>query len=324
LSKILAESLDHVVVRSPNWVGDAVMAIPAVRELALTLKPKKLTMLARKPVGEVWSRFVFIDEVLEFPKENEAKVHQSLSMNAPDALVLYTNSFRSAWNGLKTGAKIKVGYAGNFRSLFLTNPVDAGFNIHMTDYYLKLLNLSDGKPDYSIDFPLLASEKNFADKIGDLKNAIGIPLGAKYGRAKCWPIENVKKLVAMIAERGENDIVIFGTESEKAVGDELKTIGGCIVKNLAGKTTIGEMASVMKRCKTIVANDSGPLHIASTVGVKVIALFGSTDPKSTSPKSGNVTVMKVSTECAPCFRRECDRDFACMKNIKAEDIFKEL
>ncbi len=324
MKRVDISKIKHVAVRSPNWLGDAVMCAPAVKAVNEIFKPEKLTVLARSELKDFWLRYNFVDEVSAFSRASEGSAHAMLASAGIDALILFTNSLRSAWNGLKTKAPMRLGYSGNFRSLFLTDPVEGDYRLHMTDFYLELLKFrGDGKARSAvIGFPILEEERQFAAELGKLNRVVGIPLGAKYGSAKCWPTEKLKELLKLIAADKRN-AVLFGTASEKELGDELSSIDPGIV-NLAGKTSIGQMAAVIDICDCIVANDSGPLHIAAAVGKRVIALFGSTDPKRTAPRLPNVKVIKVKADCAPCFKRECPVDFRCMENISARKIFEEI
>ncbi|MDH5543257.1 MAG: lipopolysaccharide heptosyltransferase II [Nitrospinota bacterium] len=324
----------EVAVRSPNWLGDAIMALPAIKALAGIFGDPSIngvgsiTILAREGLEDIFGRFPFVRDVVTFNRTSEARIHWGLSLSGVGKIILFTNSFRSAWNGYRTGAPLRAGYSGNFRSLLLTHRMPPDKTLHMTDYYLNLLKVF-GKSGFSkeIEFPLYEVERDFAASLGDLNGAVGIPLGARFGPAKCWPEEKLKELIGLIRSRTKRVVVLFGTKAERVQATELvefaKTVSpenGAII-DLTGRTTIGEMAAVMRSCEWIVANDSGPLHLAAAVGAKVLALFGSTDPVRTAPLSGNVRIINKSVECAPCYKRECPIDFRCMQEIGAEEVF---
>lgn len=325
MKPLLKSEIKNVAIRSPNWLGDAVMALPAVRAVSEIFTPERLTVLARGQIENFWGRYSFVDEVLPFSRGTEREAHRRLAKKGIDAFILFTGSFRSAWNALWTGAPIRLGYAGDLRSLLLTHPVRKNDRLHMTSYYLRLLKIADPS-DFSkhVEFPLKHEEVEFAGGVSPLAGAVGIPLGAKFGPAKCWPDVRLKEFLRIVMERTGRSVVLFGTEGEREQAGELADVNPERIQNLAGKTTIGEMAAVMDRCETIVANDSGPLHIAASLGKKVVALFGSTDPAKTSPRSRNVRIVKKDTDCAPCFERECPDDFHCMMDISAEEVFEEM
>jgi len=315
------EKIKRVAVRTPNWLGDAVMAVPAIKALSRVLEPDKLILLSRGTLENLFSRYDFIDEVIPFSHATEAEAHRKLNEKGADALILLTNSFRSAWNGFKTGAKIRLGYGGNFRSFLLTHAVKKPEKAHMTDYYLNLAK-TFGADDFpqTVEFPLTEAEKKFAESTSGLDGAIGIPLGARYGPAKRWPLENLSAFVRLAVNKTGRNIVLFGTASESGEAEKLAEPHAGRVINLTGKTTIGEMAAVMANCYCVVALDSGPLHVAGAVCKKVIALFGPTDPDKTAPRSENVKIIRGYADCAPCFKRDCPVGYICMKGITAEKV----
>ena len=318
------EEARRVLVRAPNWLGDAIMCIPAIKALAKALEPEELRVLAAGGLGEIFIRYPFVSRTLKFDKKDSNAVHRLLAKEKYDALWLFTNSFRSAYDGLATGCKIRVGYGGNMRDSLLTHPVPKTPKVHMIDYYLNLVSPFWGTLfSQSIDFPLLPREEEFAAKMADMDyGAVGIPLGAKYGPAKVWPHDNVKKLITLLAGT-QRRIVLFGTAAEAEQAAALEEAGKGLVVNLAGKTSIGQMAAVMKRCDWVVANDSGPLHLAGAVGVKTIAIFGPTDYNRTAPLSDNVRIVGKDVKCAPCLKRECpDGHHQCMIDIGAEELFE--
>ncbi len=228
---------------------------------------------------------------------------------------------RSAWNARKSGCEIRVGYSGNWRDWMLTHPVDKPKKGHMADYYLSLVDtLSAGDAPKKVGFPLLPEEKEFADAIDGLDNAVGFPLGARYGSAKCWPHEKVNDFINIVLKKTDKRVVLFGTSAESRQASELAVASRRVV-NLAGKTSIGEMAAVMERCGWIVANDSGPLHVATELKKNCVAIFGPTDANHTAPRCSNLRLVTSKADCAPCFKRECPTDHHCMKNISAEQIF---
>jgi heptosyltransferase-2 len=191
----------------------------------------------------------------------------------------------------------------------------------MIDYYMEIAR-SAGKhapPLGGVEFPLAAEEKEFATAFDIAPGSVGIPLGSRYGPAKRWPDESVKEFVRMVTEKTERTMVLFGTSEESGQAAELASDNTRVI-NLAGKTSVGEMAAVMDRCDWIVANDSGPLHVAAALGKKTIAIFGPTDPNRTAPLSERVTIVRQKPDCAPCLNRVCLTDHICMKEITAQMV----
>lgn len=312
-----------MLVRSPNWLGDAVMCLPAIKALHKALAPDELRVLVAGGFGDLFTRYQFVSRTLAFDKKDSGAVHALLAREKYDAIWLFTNSPRSAHDASKTGCPVRVGYGGNFRAWLLTHPVPKTPNIHMVDYYLNLISpFWGGLFSQEIGFPILLSEAQFAANLPGMEDgAVGIPLGARYGPAKTWPYFNLKRLVGMLAEGGRRT-VLFGTPAEAGMAAALESAGGGTVLNLTGRTTIGQMAAVMKRCGTVVANDSGPLHIAAATGAKTVAIFGPTNYNLTAPLSDNVRIVSKDVDCAPCMKRECPKDHRCMKEITAEEVYE--
>jgi heptosyltransferase-2 len=145
---------------------------------------------------------------------------------------------------------------------------------------------------------------------------IGINPGAAYGSAKCWPADRFRALALKLVEHGFQ-VVFFGDASTRDLANHLP------VQNLAGTTTLTELARHIQACALLVTNDSGPMHMASALGTKVVALFGSTDPNATGP-SGNATILNKKVACSPCFQRTCPIDFRCMTQITVDDVFSAI
>ena len=313
-------NIRRVLIRSPNWLGDMIMALPAIKALSAALNPEKLRVLTRAGFGTVFSRQPFVDDVAEFDRASEAAAHSRMSKEGYDALFLFTNSFRSAWNGRKTGCRVRVGYSGNFRGWLLTDRLEKHGGLHMNDFYMEIAKSAGAAPsDGNAAFPLTEEEKSFAAALDIESGTVGIPLGARYGPAKRWPDESVKEFVEMLMEKTDRPVVLFGTAAEADQAADLAH-KKARVKNLAGKTTVGEMAAAMDRCEWIVANDSGPLHVAAALGVKSVAIFGPTDPALTAPLAEGVTIVREKPDCAPCQQRICLIDHVCMKAITADMI----
>jgi heptosyltransferase-2 len=322
MKKIEKEAARRMLVRAPNWLGDAIMCVPAVKGLAAIFEPDELAVVARANLAGVFERYGFANKVRYVTRENSASEHKALAGSGYGVFFLFTNSFRSALDARATKCPVRVGYGGNFRGFLLTHVVPKTGKIHMVDYYLNLARpFGTHMFSQNADFPLLREETDFADGVDGLKGAIAIPLGAQYGRAKCWPHKNLKAFIKLVASSGGRRVVLFGTGSDVLEAESLESVAPKIVTNLAGKTTIGQMAAVMAKCDWVVANDSGPLHVAGALGVKTVALFGPTDPGRTAPMADCVRIISQNVDCSPCFKRECDRDHRCLNAITAEEIF---
>ncbi|MBI3793259.1 MAG: lipopolysaccharide heptosyltransferase II [Nitrospinae bacterium] len=318
--KLNLESARRILVRAPNWLGDAIMSLPAIKGLAEIFEPPELAVVAPASLDGLFERYGFINEVHYITKKNSFGAHKALA-GKYDAMFLFTNSFRSALHALAAKCPVRVGYGGNFRGPLLTNVMPKLKRVHMVDYYLNLVRPFGVRMfGQNADFPLLPEEAAFAENISGLDDAVAIPLGARYGSAKCWPHRQLKAFIKLAAG-DDRRVVLLGTNSDEMQGEALEDVAPTKITNLVGKTTIGQMAAVMARCAWVVANDSGPLHVAGATGVKTIAIFGPTDHSRTAPMADCVRLVTQNSDCAPCFKRECNGDHHCMEEISAEEIY---
>lgn len=204
----------RILVRAPNWLGDAIMCVPAIRGLAEVFEPEEIVVLARSSLDGLYERYAFIRRVQYITIKNSRRVHKEMSNSGFDAFFLFTNSFGSALEARLTKCPVRVGYGGNFRGVLLTHVVPKWKRVHMADYYLNLVRpFGAHKFSQHQEFPVLKEEADFADEIKGLDGAVGLPLGAQYGRAKCWPHKHLKSLIKLIASHGRR-AVLFGTKND--------------------------------------------------------------------------------------------------------------
>ncbi|HRZ86771.1 MAG TPA: lipopolysaccharide heptosyltransferase II, partial [bacterium] len=219
------------------------------------------------------------------------------------------------------------GYAKDMRGFLLSHAVkrDAGtLKLHHRDYYYRLIReIGDvGEPAAPrIDVGAqpagwAAQACSGAEKTG--KPLIGICPGGAFGPAKRWPAERFGELAAQLSERFGAGIVVCGGENDAPLAERIREACGELT-DLTGRTDLVQLAAVLARCDVVVANDSGPMHVASAAGAPVVAIFGSTDPRVTSPAGAHVIVSK-QLSCAPCLERTCEKDYACLKAVTVRDV----
>lgn len=152
---------------------------------------------------------------------------------------------------------------------------------------------------------------------------IGINPGAAYGSAKCWLPERFKQLSRRLLEFPKIKIVYFGDKAGASLVQEIcKELPDRVI-NLAGKTSLRELIALIQACNLFLTNDSGPMHVASALGIPFIALFGSTSDTITGPYQGGKVIHK-HVPCSPCYRRECPIDFRCMTRIEVKEVYEEI
>jgi heptosyltransferase-2 len=308
-----------LVVRSPNWLGDAVMALSAVRNLKTLAGHEPLTVAAPEKLAALWQACPFVDQVLSLPQPKSIRaVSGQLRAGKFGTALLLPNSLRSALEAFLAGIPRRVGYARGFRGFFLTRtvPVPARnpVRLHQKFYYLDLAATLGAPADDS--FPALRKSSTIPSASPP---QIAICPGAEYGPAKRWPIENFVAVAKQLIEKRGARVVILGAPGDAALAAELAAqVPGA--ENRAGQTTLGEFMAALESSRLVVCNDSGAMHLASALGVPTAAIFGSTEPALTGPLGSRTTVLRHHVPCSPCFLRECPIDFACMRSLTPERI----
>jgi heptosyltransferase-2 len=327
-----------ILVRMPNWVGDLVMATPILSDLRRAFPKASITAMCRTPLSELLKEDEAIDELFRFTpppnsflrRDEMRDIIAKIQGGRFDLGVLLTNSFSSAWWFWQGGVKRRLGYADHFRSLLLTDPVpfpkERGKE-HLVTTYKKLLaplgvEVSDTAPRLFVTPDEVEVSKQLLYQRGYKRGErlIGINPGAAYGSAKCWPPERYRALAKRLLQESDASIVFFGDASSFQMVKEICQGLPERVMDLAGVTSLRELACLIKDCDVFVTNDSGPMHIADAFGVKIVALFGSTDECVTGPFGQPEAVINKKAACSPCFKRVCPIDFRCMKEIGVDEV----
>jgi len=303
-----------LVVRSPNWLGDAVMALPAVRNLKTMLVNDPLTIAAPEKLVALWQACPFVDRVLalEQPKKLSVTAKQLRAGNFGSA-VLLPNSLRAAAEVWMAGIPQRVGYAKAGRRLLLTKAVSAPsrnpIRLHQLFYYLDLVTAIGGPDDASL--PTLRVDLPVASKPS---MTVALCPGAEYGPAKRWPAESFLAVAKHFTEKHRAKIILLGAAGDASIAEEIaRQIPDA--ENLTGKTSLAEFMSVLASANIVICNDSGAMHVASALNVPTVTIFGSTEPLLTGPMGTRTKVLRHHVPCSPCFLRECPIDFGCMKGI---------
>jgi heptosyltransferase-2 len=324
----------RLIVRAPNWLGDAVMAIPAMAAVRRTFEGRAIVLAAAPSIAPLFEERTPArpDEILTI---DPARERTQLRDARADAILLLPNSFGSAWIARRTGIAERWGYRAAGRGWLLTRsaPRPRG-PVHQVQYYLELVRAldigiateRDARP--RIDPQPATLEK--ADAI--LANAglssadtiVGFAPGAAYGHAKQWPPRRVAELIAELARRGAAAALVgAGADRDTGRAIESSLPPGTRVANLIGRTSLRQLVGVVARCAAFVSNDSGAMHIAAAVGVPLTALFGPTDERATAP-AGHADVILRDVFCRPCMLRECPIDHRCMKRIEVDAVLQSV
>ncbi len=320
------------------------MCEPALRGLRSLFPGAEVTMLAKSVVAELFRAAPELNRVLIYEDKG---VHAGISgkwalagllrRHGFDLAVLFQNAFEAAFIAWLAGIPQRYGYATDGRDFFLTKPVivpERRQSLHQVEYYwnlLKPLGLSGSAPLPTLH--VTAEESHELEVrlniLGSSRSEIliGINPGSTYGRAKRWLPERFAEVASRLAEQIGHDegrpvvVVILGAKGEESLGKDIASrINGRSVV-LSGATTIRELMAVVMRCRLLITNDTGPMHVAAACGVPVVAVFGPTDSSTTAPYGQERSVVREPVDCAPCLLRECPIDHRCMTRISADRVY---
>ena len=321
----------RLIIRTPNWLGDAVMALPAMAAVRRGFADRTLLIAAPKSIAPIFSETTDVapDEVLSIDSAREV---EQLRAARADAIIVLRNSFGSAWTAKRAGIAERWGYRGSGRGVLLTRGVARPRRLHQVEYYNTLARelgfdvAADARPG------LTASDRSLERAAALLIAAgaaldrplVGFAPGAAYGHAKQWPPERVVQVIAGLAEAGVGAVLVGARDDRDAARAIESTLPkGATVANLVGRTTLGELVGVVARCAAFVSNDSGAMHIAAALGVPLTAIFGPTDERVTAP-AGVADVILRPVFCRPCMLRECPIDHRCMKRIDVDSVLHSV
>lgn len=323
----------RLVVRAPNWLGDAVMALPALAAVRAALPDAHITIAALASIVPMFEEETSAapDAVLPIgDRSNESKL---LAAGNFDAALLLPNSFRAAWDARRAEIAERWGVSANFRGMLLTRRVvPSRGRIHHSAYYLALarglgFDAHESLPRISVRPQTAARAAALLGRhgAGPSTTLVGFAPGAAYGHAKRWPPSRVAQVVERLSRERHAVCVLVGAAGDRDAGREIESAlpPGVRVVNLIGHTDLRQLIGVLARCAAFVSNDSGAMHLAAALGVPVTAIFGPTDDRVTSPL-GNRDVLVHQVFCRPCMLRECPIDHRCMKGITAGAVFASV
>jgi heptosyltransferase-2 len=338
---------ERLVVLAPNWLGDAVMALPAFADLRRHFQDAEITVAARPAVAPMFTMVDSIDAVMTLPGSGGMRALtgwsddvRALSNGSFDTAILFPNSFATAFVTSKARIPERWGYATDWRGSLLTRAIAKPHGVcHQHAYYQALttaLGIEPGPPYASVR-PNVAQARQLLRDIGlDLDEPFVVfAPGAAYGRAKQWLPQRFAELADLIINQRGWSVVMVGSKADRAACEEITRRlpkKGTRINRLidfSGKSDLQTLAGVLSQASAVVSNDSGAMHLAGAVGTKVIAVFGPTNEARTSPLSAGAdapspVVMTHEVFCRPCMLRECPIDHRCMRGIHAADVLKAI
>jgi len=346
----------RILVRATNWVGDAVMSLPALRALKQRFPEARISILAKPWVADLYRREPFCDEIISYTARGAKwgwkwKVARELAERKFDCAILLQNAFEAAAIAWAARIPERIGYARDGRSALLTRAIAAPrvgeIPAHERFYYLELLrragiiesisgNRGLASDAIRLEGAAAASEAGRArfSELGFDRAVIGVSPGAAYGTAKRWLPERFAEAAAKVAKElnagvaGVAGVAIFGSKDERELCEQVAhmtraaigEVAGIPARNFAGETTLAEFIDLAAACRVFLTNDSGAMHIASALGVPTVAVFGATNDVTTGPIGPLSRVVREPVECSPCLRRECPIDHRCMTRVSAARV----
>ncbi|HYO91319.1 MAG TPA: lipopolysaccharide heptosyltransferase II [Pyrinomonadaceae bacterium] len=341
---IQTEGIRRVVVRGTNWVGDAIMTIPALRELRRVLPLAHITLATRPWAEGLFRDADFLDEILiyERPRRSPGALLRQVRewrSRSFDLAILFQNAFEAAVIAGLARVPVRVGYATDGRRPLLTHPLALPLwrsERHEVFYYMNIVSeleqLLYGASDVDEREPrfvLGVSEERKRDALQMLsqygskrgRKLIALCPGSTNSRAKRWPAERFAALADRLVEEMKADVLLIGSRDEMQVSQEVARLMTHEPVMLTGETDLAQLTAALSVVDLLVTNDTGPAHIAAALGRPTLVIFGPTDPRTTRPFSASAEVVRRPPDCAPCMLRDCPIDHRCMTGISHEEVY---
>jgi heptosyltransferase-2 len=336
---------DALLIRAVNWLGDAVLTIPALGAVRSACPQARITIVAKPLVAELLRHHPDIDDIEVYDKEGAhagaigiLRKARQLRKGNFDAALLLQNAIDAAILTFLAGIPERMGYATDGRRLLLSRPIpvtEEVLSLHHAEYYLRLVALLGIPRPERPRVVLRVTEDEIASMRSRLaslgvpagKRVVGINPGATFGSAKRWFPDRFAEVADALSEEWEASVVLIGSVPEMPLSAEIEARMRRKPVNLTGRTTVRELMAVLSLCSFLVTNDSGPMHIGAALGVPIAAIFGPTDWRKTSPWTEKARILRVDVDCSPCHLRECNRGHECMLGVTAEmviDAAREL
>jgi len=339
------QDIQRIVVRGTNWVGDAAMTVPALRELRLLFPKAHLTLATRPWAKELFAEADFLDDLLVYERRGLGSVFAQVRVwkdRRFDLAILFQNAFEAALIPALARVPFRIGYATERRGLLLTHALDLPdwrSSKHEAFYYLNIVaaverivkknqrTLESYQPN--VHLGISATRKANAVKLlatygvkGDRK-LIALCPGSINSRAKRWPAERFATLADFFIEANAQ-VLLIGSPEELEVSEEVAQRMRYQPIMLTGRTSLSEAVEILDAVDLLITNDTGPAHIAASLGRPTLVIFGPTNPLTTKPLSALAEIVLHAPECAPCMLRDCPIDHRCMTAISPSEVFSRV
>lgn len=311
----------RIAIRSSNWLGDAVMTLPAVMAAKNGRPDAHITILCQPKLVDFWKQIPQVDAILAIDKSQPIwQTAKKIKQENFEVAIILPNSFRSALEVWLANVPRRVGYAGHSRSKLLNQIVKPPKNSdpatkHQVHHYLHLIHRCGG--DASNTSPAIRPPL----PLSDTKTfRIAVCPGAEFGPAKRWLTSSFADTINILSKKHPIEWILVGVPKEIPIGQEIESLSDVSLNNQIGKTSLSELIPLLQSCHLLLTNDTGTMHLATALNVPVVAIFGSTDPTLTGPLGPGHTIIQNPVPCSPCFLRECPIHFPCMRNISPSQV----
>ncbi|HLZ18140.1 MAG TPA: lipopolysaccharide heptosyltransferase II [Smithellaceae bacterium] len=326
--------MNRILIRGTNWIGDAIMTLPACASVRAAYPKAHLAILAKPPVSDIYRMFTKADEIIPYERQDDTpmgvfRLAWKLHAKKFDAAVLLQNAIEAAIIARAAGVKVRAGFNTDGRGFLLTHPVRRSgeiLKVHQIDYYLEMVKaLGCADVDRTMHLETFISPVTARDTRRKYlpqhdRPLIGIAPGATYGPAKRWLPDRFAAAGDELAFDLNAQVVLFGGKDDRETAEEVRASSRTDMLNLAGQSTLTETVYLLSQCRLVISNDSGLMHVAAALNIPTVAVFGSTNPQTTSPSGSRTAIVRKETSCSPCLKKVCPTDFRCMTDVTVNDV----
>ncbi len=325
----------RILIRSSNWLGDSVMSVPAVRAIKAGRPDARVTIAAPENIAPIWKLVPEVDAIIPLSGSRLLSAVRLLRREPSfDVAILFPNSLRAALESWLTAIPRRVGYRGHWRRWLLNQivpiPRKPGPPEHHSLRFLRIARECGADTEQPLTEKISYAQRQTPDAklTGVYKPSvaenhhlkIGLCAGAEYGPAKRWLPERFAEAAERISAQSPVQWMLFGTARDASAGAQIAAALGDHCVNRIGQTTLDQLIDELHDCRLLLTNDTGTMHLAALLGIPVVAIFGSTEPRLTGPLGNGHIILRHHVECSPCFLRECPIDFRCMKAVSVEEV----
>ncbi|MBW6485769.1 MAG: lipopolysaccharide heptosyltransferase II [Syntrophobacterales bacterium] len=337
--KLPEGGIERLLIRGTNWIGDVVMTLPALAAIRARWPQARIAVLAKPWVAEVYRLSNQIDEVIIFEEPGrhagalgKLRLAKELRGKGFDCAILLQNAIEAALLAKLAAIPRRAGYNSDGRGFLLTHSVRrtaAVRRVRQSEYYLEMVRALGCRPvereprlQTGEDYAVLAESLFSRFGIAESGKLIGISPGAAYGPAKRWFPDRFAAVADSLNEEFKAQAIVFGSKADQPSAAEVQKSAHHQLIDVAGKTNLQEAIALIARCDIFLSNDSGLMHVAGALGIPTVAIFGSTNPATTSPAGAKSVVIHHDVPCSPCLKPVCPTDFGCMKLITIAEVLE--